>query len=366
VLAHLDTKSVAGEIQQAEATVNQNSLQVQQAQIGAVQQREQGEASIEQAQAAVSNAEATLESDKAVLTGNEAAVSNAKQNLTRSQSLFESGLVAQKDVEAAQLAMNTAIATADAQKQTIEAQKQTVAGQEHALNAAKTVRMQNQVKEQDIQIARQQVINANGALRTARAQLSLYTLHAPLSGRVTAVGASLGEAVDTTTKLVTITNIDTLQLQISIPAASSSLVHPGQPVTFRADSYPGITFHTTIQTVGSQVDATTGAVTAFAIVPNSAHSLNDDQIVRVTITTDRLPGSLIVPKSAVLIDPSSGSKTVAVVDSDQVLHIRNVTTGLVVGDLEEVTNGLKAGETIAVSGQYAVPDNTKVSVVRGS
>jgi len=118
--------------------------------------------------------------------------------------------------------------------------------------------------------------------------------------------------------------------------------------------------------VGSQVDTTTGSVTAFAHIPNLGHRLKDEQIVKVTITTDRRPGSLIVPKSAVLIDPDTGKKSVAVIGSDLSLHVRPVAVGLIAGDWEEVTGGLQAGEKVAVSGQYAVPDGTKVSVGRGS
>ena len=122
-------------------------------------------------------------------------------------------------MEAAELAVRTAQATVDAQRQTVAAQAQTVAGQRQAVAAARAASLQDLVKRKDIQVARQQVRNAPGALATAQAQEALYTIRAPLSGQVTQVGATVGETVDTTTKLATIADLRTLQLQIGVPAA---------------------------------------------------------------------------------------------------------------------------------------------------
>jgi RND family efflux transporter MFP subunit len=361
LVAHLSTKTLTGQIDQAQATIRQNEIQVRQAQIGEIQQRASGEASIEQAASAVANAQATLASDKATLDGNEAALHNAREKLDRENVLFKEGLVAKKDVEDAQLALETAKAQVDAQRQTVDAQRQTVSGQVHALQAAKTTRLQDTIKRADVQVAQQQVANAEGALRTAESQRALYTLHSPLTGQVINVGANLGEAVDTSTKLVTIVNLDTVQLQLPIPAESVGTVHPGQHVTFTADNLPKKTLETTIQTVGKQVDPSTGSVPAYCIIVNPGHALQDDQTVKAQIVTDRAAG-VVVPTTAVLTDPSSGAKTVDVVDKDGTLHVKNVTVGLEAGGQSEIKSGISAGDQVAVTGQYGVADGTKVKV----
>jgi RND family efflux transporter MFP subunit len=260
--------------------------------------------------------------------------------------------------------VQTAQAQVEAQKQTVDAQRETVLGQIHALDAAKTARLQDTIKRADIDVARQQVANAEGALRTAESQKALYTLHSPVTGQVVGVGANIGETVDTSTKLVTIVNLDTLQLQLPIPAENVQTVHPGQTVTFRADNLPGRTLTATVQSVGRQVDPATGSVPAFCVIANPGHLLQDDQTVKAQISTQRDAGVIVVPTSAVLTDPSTGEKSVAVVGADGVLHVKPVAVGLESGGLSEMKSGVAAGEQVAIAGQYALPDGTKVSVQR--
>ena len=337
-------------------------MQVQQAQANAIQQQAQTQTAIQQALSAVSSARATLRGTQATLIGDEAALRNAQQAQARAQTLFADGLIAQKDVEAADLTVRTAQATVDAQRQTVAAQAQTVAGQQQAVAAARAASLQDLVKRKDVQVALQQVRNAQGALATARAQEALYTIHAPLSGQVTQVGASVGETVDTTAKLATIADLRTLQLQIGVPGSSARQVRPGEAVTFSVSSLPGETFRTTVSSVSSQVDAATGTVPVLATVANPRRLLRDDATVKVQIVVEQRQNILVVPQAAVLADPDTGKASVVVIGSDSVAHIAPVTTGLAAGGRVEITGGVSAGQRVAVSGQYGLPDGTKVGV----
>src|SRR5205823_4600300 len=108
------------------------------------------------------------------------------------------GQIAQARAAIAQSRIQVEQARANAlQRQAVEAQRDTVTGQEQTVAAARAARLQDTVKQKDIQIAAEQLQSARGALAAAQAQASLYTLCAPISGIVTGVGASLGETVDT-------------------------------------------------------------------------------------------------------------------------------------------------------------------------
>jgi RND family efflux transporter MFP subunit len=361
IVAQLSTRQLQGQIQQAQATLDQNQVQVQQAEANALQQEAQTRTAILQAQAAVNNAQATLAGAQATLTGDDAALRNAQQNLTREQSLFADGLVPQKDVEAAQLAVRTAQATLDAQRQAVDGQRQTVAGQRQALAAARAASLQDVVKRRDVQVARQQVRSALGALDTARSQKALYTLRAPLSGQVTVVGANVGETVDTTTKILTITNLDPLQIQLALPANGVSSVHPGQRITFTLDSLPGRTFQSFVSKVGSQVDPTTGTVPAFAVIANPGRRLRDDTTVQARIVTESRHNVLTAPTGAILTDPDSGKPSITIVDTNELAHVVPVTLGLTAGGRVEILTGATEGQKVVLSGQYGLPDGTEVA-----
>lgn len=362
VVAHLATSTLAGPLQQAQATLGQNQVLVEQAQANALQQQAQTRTNIAQAQSALAGAQAGVKREQAALSGSLASLENAHQSLVRQQTLFADGLVAQKDVEAAQLAVRTAQAQADAQRQTVDAQRQAASGQALAVQAARAARLQDVVKLKDVQVARRQVQNARGALATARAQSALYTLRAPLSGQVTSVGATVGESVDTATKIAVIADLRTLVLELGIPGDGARTVRRGQTVTFSTQGQGARTYQATLYNVGAQVDAATGTVSALALVPNREGRLRDGATVKARIVTERRAGALAVPQSALLADPDTGKASVVVVGADSIAHVTAVKVGLTAQGLVEITQGLSAGQRVAVSGQYGLPDKAKVAV----
>lgn len=364
VVAQLSTLPIIGQIQQATATIEQNKVQVQQAEINALQQNQISSTGVLQAQAALANAVANVRVAQATLSGDQATLDNAEQTLQRERGLLAEGLVAQKDVESADLAVSSARSVVAAQVQTIAAQRETVVSQQHAVEAARAATMQNLIKTKDVQVARQQVHNAEGALSTARAQLALYTLRAPISGIVTEVGANIGETVDTTTKIMTITNLDEVQFEIGLPTSDANLVRPGLHVSLNVEGQPTKAYQTTIKTVGTQVDPATNSIPVLAVMTNTGHIFKDGELARAKITIEKHIAAMVLPRSAVLTDSTTGRKSVVTIDRHNIAHVVPVAVGMSEGDSVELLSGVRPGDTVAVSGQYGLPDGTKVSVNR--
>ena len=164
--------------------MDQDRVQVQQAEANALQQKAQSRSAVLQAQSALSAARANLIGARATLSADVIAQQNAERTYRRLKALNEDGLVSQKDLDGADTAVRTAEAQVLSQKETVAAQQQTVQSQAQAVQAARAGQLQDQVKEQDVAVARQQVRNAEGALMSARGQITLYTLTAPITGRV--------------------------------------------------------------------------------------------------------------------------------------------------------------------------------------
>lgn len=360
LISSLSTRQLIGQIDQAKVTIAQNEVQEQQAQANVLQQQAQAKTGIAQAEAALSQAKAALRGAQANLTGNEAALKNAKQNLDRERSLEKDGLVARKDVEAAELAAQTAQAQVDSQKQTVDAQSEVVSSQVAALDASRSANLQTLVKRKDVKVAQLQLKNAKTALATAQSQLALYTLKSPLSGVVASVGASAGESIDTATKIAVVSNIDTLQLQISVPADSTRNVHVGEIVRFWTDSQPGKTFTAVIRTVGTEVDPSSNTIQALALVANKHRAFSDGMFVRAQIILSRHRNSCLVPKSAIQRN-ASGQQSIAVLASDSTIHVANITTGVTTDSTVEVLSGVRPGQKVVTTGGYGLPDGSKAT-----
>ncbi len=98
----------------------------------------------------------------------------------------------------------------------------------------------------------------------------------------------------------------------------------------------------------SQIQTTTGAITAYALFPNPDRVLRPGQYAKVRGITQKITDAVLIPQRAV--SELQGMDQVMVVGPDNKIDVRNVTTGDRAGDLWIITNGLKAGERVVVEG----------------
>src|SRR4051812_45817998 len=219
--------------------------------------------------------------------------------------------------------------------------------------------------------ARQQFDAAkNGAsqqfqmLQAARARVALArkavadtVVRAPFSGSVAQRLVTTGDYVNRGTKVAVVVRVNPLRVQLTVPEQFISAVRVGQPVNFEVDAYPGQQFTGTIKYVAPSLQADQRALTIEANVPNANGMLKPGLFATARIERAERTSGVVVPKSAVQI--TSGTSRVFVVNGDHV-EDRIVTTGDTVGDLIEITTGLKSGERVATQSVGQLADGTKV------
>ena len=86
---------------------------------------------------------------------------------------------------------------------------------------------------------------------------------------------------------------------------------------------------------------------------------------QVSITAKTVANALVVPAAAILTG-EGGTTSVMVVKADSRAYSQDVKTGIQQGPMIQVLSGLAAGEQVIVSGQYGLPDKTKVKVTPAS
>ena len=220
--------------------------------------------------------------------------------------------------------------------------------------------------------ARQQYDAAkNGAaqqyqmLQAARARVSLArkaftdtVVRAPFNGVVAQRLVTVGDYVTKGMKVAVVVRVNPLRVQLTVPEQAVSSMAPGQPVTFEVDAYPGRQFQGKVKYVSPALQADQRALTVEAIVPNADGTLKPGLFATARIEQPgRTPGVLVPGASVQTI---SGTSRVYVVAGDHAEE-RIVTTGETVGDLVEITKGLKAGERVATKNVAQLADGIKVS-----
>ena len=382
IIAILEPGPLLGQIQQAEAVVRSSGETLLQTRLNLRSQISSQQAAVVQArsnlraqQVAMQKLEAgarpqEIAQAQSAVTTAEISLANAEQNLSRSKTLIAQGLLARKDLEAAQAQEMTAKAAlvsakealslikSGNRKEDLEAGRVAVSQAQDQLRAAEAQSVQNAAKEQDVHIAQRQLEVAEAALKSARTQLSALTIRSPLSGTVIGRTLNAGETVDIAGSIVTIANLKNLRLLLNIHAANLALVHIGESVEFSVEARPGVLYRAVIHLISRAVDTATNTVQAEALVNNDSRDLQDDGFVKGNIITASYSRAFTVPSSSVV--EKDGKTSVFVAGSDKIAHLRPVTTGAQEKGRTEIRTGLHTSEQVITSGAYELEDGTKI------
>jgi membrane fusion protein, multidrug efflux system len=223
-----------------------------------------------------------------------------------------------------------------------------------------------------MEAARQQYESAKNAaaqqyqsLQAARARVALArkasadtSVRAPFAGQVAERLVAVGDYVTKGMKVATVVRVNPLRVQLTIPEQFVSAVAVGQPVTFEVDAYPGRQFQGQVKYVSPALEAAQRALTVEALVPNANGVLKPGLFATARIQQPQRTPGVLVPAAAV--QTSAGTSRLYVVNGDHVEE-RIVTTGETLGELVEITKGLKAGERVATKNVNQLADGIKVS-----
>lgn len=226
-------------------------------------------------------------------------------------------------------------------------------------------RTQAEAARQQFEAARNGAAQQYQSLQAARARVSLArkafadtVVRAPFNGVVAERLVTVGDYVTKGMKVAVVVRVNPLRIQLTVPEQAVSSMAPGQPVTFEVDAYPGRRFEGRVKYVSPALQADRRALTVEAIVPNGDGVLKPGLFATARIEQPgRTPGVLI---PAAGVQTISGTSRVYVIAGDHVEE-RIVTTGETVGDLIEITAGLKAGERVATTHVAQLADGSKVS-----
>jgi membrane fusion protein, multidrug efflux system len=116
-----------------------------------------------------------------------------------------------------------------------------------------------------------------------------------------------------------------------------------------------------VAAIDNQIDTTTGTVKVRAQFDNTDNALFPNQFVNARLLVQTLKNVVTVPTSA--IQRGAPGAYVYVINADNTVSVRQVTTGAVDGNITQVRSGLSAGERVVIDGTDRLRDGLKVTVV---
>ena len=220
---------------------------------------------------------------------------------------------------------------------------------------------------QDLDTAKANAMRTAAAVASAQVNVDYCSIRSPIDGRVGLRNVDVGNVVSpgNGTSLVMIQGMDPIYTDFSISEPDLPLVrrHLGGPnvkVLTDAEDDGTEPREGNLYFIDSAVQPGAGTVKARAITPNRDRVLWPSQFVRVRLVLDVLKDAKLVPSSAVQM--GQRGPYVFVVKPDSTLDLRQVKPGQPQGDLTVITDGVKAGEVVVVSGQLQLAPGAKVVV----
>lgn len=216
------------------------------------------------------------------------------------------------------------------------------------------------------------VVAAKAGVESARINLAYTKVTSPINGRIGKSSVTEGALVTNgqATALATVQQLDPiyvdvtqsssdfmrLKQQTSLQKGDTSsvelLMENGQPYPLKG----------TLQFSDVTVDESTGSITLRALFPNPQHMLLPGMFVRARIDEGTQPDAILVPQQGVTRTPR-GDATVLVVNEKNQVESRTVVAPQAIGDRWLITEGLKNGDRVIISGLQKVrPGVTVVAI----
>jgi membrane fusion protein (multidrug efflux system) len=212
------------------------------------------------------------------------------------------------------------------------------------------------------------VASAKAAVEQAKLNLSWTKIHAPIDGVVGISKAQIGDLIDASTELTSISTLDPIRVYFPVSEAeyleAADKVQQGYKDRKEGKEYSGALLELVLggervfphkgqfHLVDRQVDGKTGTIRVAALFPNPNNILRPGQFARVRAVTRTRERAILVPQRAVT--EMQGSYQVAVVTPENKVDIRPVKVGQRSGSLWIIDHGLKPGERVVVEGLQKV------------
>lgn len=208
----------------------------------------------------------------------------------------------------------------------------------------------------------QEVERFKAVVDLQRKKLRDTNVRAPFAGSVKERQVTVGQYLRANTPLLTLVKIDPIRLRIEIPERMAPWVKVGQMAKVTIEAFKDREFQGKIWRISPTVDQSKRTFIVEALINNASGELKPGSYAKARVATDHIESINLIPTRAVSY--VFGSNKAFVVQGDTI-EARDLKLGDRFGEEVEVMDGVKEGETIAVTQVSRLDTGTKVRVVTG-
>ena len=221
--------------------------------------------------------------------------------------------------------------------------------------------------------AKADVLAAKADLDSAKINLDYTEIHSPIAGRIGSSNVDVGNLIGPDTGVLsTVIALDPMRVSFSLAEriyltlveARDSNEIPNIVPRIRLANGTMYKEEGKIAFAENQIDPNTGTVGVIVVFPNPDKILLPGQFVNVILTKAEPEEQILIPQVAVQLNQTG--PFVLVVNGDNKVELRQITTGAVDGADIVVKDGLTVGEQIIIEGIQKVRPGGEVTVSTAS
>lgn len=302
------------------------------------------------AEANLASAVAQLKTYQADLVAKQATLSLSEQQYKRYQSLRAEGAISQDALDQYVNTVKVSKANVETVKSNIEAQKAQIQAQKAQIQAQQSATTR----------AQQQVQQARANTQEQQAKLQYFAINAPFNGTVGDLLVKEGDSVDPSTNMMTLTQNDALEVNLSVPIEKAARLRMGSVVEL-INAQGQKVASSQIFFISPKASSETQSVLVKAKVNNAVGQLRADQFVRARLVWQQQL-SVLVP--TVAISRIAGQNFVFVAQQNEkgwVVKQQPIKLGVILGNNYQVLQGLNPGDQVVTSGILKLADGALIT-----
>ena len=284
--------------------------------------------------AARNQAEANLNASRQNLEQMKAELHDATLSFNRNKDLIGQGFVSQSEYDASEARYKKASASVGAAEAAVKASTAVLRGAEVAVEYT---------------------------LIRAPFNAVVLTKDADIGDIVTPIGA----AAEAKAAVVTIADMDSLQVEVDVSESNLQMVKSGQPCEIHLDALPDSRFRGKVHMIVPTADRTKATIMVKVRFLEKDSRVLPEMSAKVAFLSREVKPDEEKPRTA--LNPSAiltrdGRSIVFLIKEDRVIKTP-ITTGEKLGEMIEVLQGVKAGDSVVIKPPERMKDRAKIKII---
>jgi multidrug efflux pump subunit AcrA (membrane-fusion protein) len=259
--------------------------------------------------------------------------------------LYQQGALPRRDLDSAEVSL------AQARSQNEQAQKQ-------------LADLQRLGKDQLMKAAEGTKESAEGHYRAAAAQLSYSEIRSPIDGVVTDRPLYVGDLATANQPILTVMDTSSLVAKAHVPQSDANQLKVGDAAAIRipGDDEP---VKGRVSLVSPALDPGSTTIEVWVETRQASSQLKPGMTVNIEATATTVKDAVAVPTDAVFKN-ADGADYVLIVGTDKKAHQKAVQLGVRNAKLTQIVSGVNAGDSVVISGGYAIPNGTAIEIEKSA